>query len=518
MPSNKLIVLFCSFLFVKTVVRGHVGAGLQVRRTLRTISTRRLEEKPKKRKNRKLLREQTNATTATTATREDPTKTTTTTTTNKEQYSLDNPPPPSPRNTATTTTTTSYKLNSNVTTNFTAISLTACEKIEMAVSFLTSLDFDKAFMNLTLTNLELAANNTYTSRTSRKTRRNTPRSYYLDVYLLQIIITPLSLAMVLFGSNLLLPTCCLAAAALGVFIVFHLVNYMSKSSSLLLRSIDLDCQMKLAFSAVSATISAMAASTFVRFGLFSVGALAAGGGSYLILDAFPFLDPTRENNVLQHDNGIDATVELHGVGNQESELSAFGWIATIVAGVCGGIMLRWYEQASLEVVTSVVGGVGCAYSLHSFVIIQGGQLHRSLVFLVASFIAMFGWRFQRGRRLRRDEYYHKKSYDEQPQSSVPQSQYSYAALPMQPQRQPPPPPPAAAALPLQPQPQSMVSLDQLQNTLSSLQGLLQGANQSTTTTNAGQQGPSSEEIVELTQSLNQLLNRMGSNSSDRQGQ
>ncbi len=52
--------------------------------------------------------------------------------------------------------------------------------------------------------------------------------------------------------------------------------------------------------------------------------------------------------------------------------------------------MRWNEKISLEFVTSVLGGIGCAYSLQSFVLIQGGQLSPALVFLTASLLVIFG--------------------------------------------------------------------------------------------------------------------------------
>ena len=301
--------------------------------------------------------------------------------------------------TTTTTTTTTSSSNVNLNLNLTHISLTACEQIELAVSFLTSLDFDQTFLNLTLVMADRASttrSDNSDNINNKSQRRRQKRAYLWDVYLLQILMTPLSLAMVLWGSHLLLPACCLAAAGLGVVLVFHLVEYLSKSSSLWLSTLfveHFDCQMKLALSVICASLSAMAASTFVRFGLFSFGALAAGGGAYLVLDAFPFLDPTREAVLHQPVDDSTTTIDtvsLHGWDNDDSELSPFGWVVTIVLAVCGGIFLRWYEQASLEVVTALMGGVGCAYSLHSFVIIQGGQLNRSLVFLIANLIGIFG--------------------------------------------------------------------------------------------------------------------------------
>ena len=398
--------------------------------------------------------------------------------------------------------------------NFTAVSLTACQQIDLAVSFMTSLDWDASLWR----NVSATTAGTKGNRKQQKRKDSSFYYYCWDVYLLQIILIPLSLAMALFGSQLLVPTCCLAAALLAVACVFHLVQVAtSHSSPRWYHNLDVDCPMKLALSVVAASISAFVASTFVRFGLFSLGALAAGGGAYLVLDAFPFLDPTHDaaGTVDRTYDAITVALQqntLHGMTNhQDSELSPFGWIVTVCMGLFGGIILRWYEQASLEIVTSFMGGVGCAYSLHTFVIVQGGHIHRSVVFLVACAMGVFGWRFQRSRRLRYDLYAHKKSYDEGSRQAQPPPQpYTYAPVPTQVTQTPvihvPPPP---AQQPLQQQQPPAASIDQLQDTLSSLNGLLQRPNTAATLQHQPQQqAPSSEQITELTQSLNMLLRRM----------
>ena len=425
-------------------------------------------------------------------------------------------PPTSSTDTLSSTTTTITPA-----VNFTAVSLTACQKIDTAVSFMTSLDWDA----------NLWRNVSASSQTKEQSQQHKTNGeyyyYYWDVYLLQIILTPLSLAMTLCGSQLLVPTCCFAAALLAVACVFHVVQIAtSHSTSRWYHNLDvLDCPMKLALSVVAASVSAFVASTFVRFGLFSLGALAAGGGAYLVLDAFPFLDPTQHEATVDLGtyDAITAALQqntLHGMtDHQDSELSPFGWIVTVCMGMMGGIVLRWYEQASLEVVTAFMGGVGCAYSLHTFVMIQGGNLHRSVVFLVACAMGMFGWRFQRSRRLRYDMYAHKKSYDEGSHQAPTPQPYTYAPLPTQviqsPTQSPPPSPPPAPQQQLLPQQPPAASIDQLQDTLSSLNGLLQRPNTAITLQQQPQQqAPSSEQITELTQSLNMLLRRMDATGSN----
>jgi hypothetical protein len=404
--------------------------------------------------------------------------------------------------------------------NVTAISLTACEHIEMAVSFITSLDLDQDFMNLSYQLAYQLAGGTGSSN-SNSNGNNQDRSRAIwDVYLLQIIITPLSLAMGFFGSNLLLPTCCLAAAGLGVFMVFHLLHQLSQSSSKYATFFQIDCQMRLALGVVSASISAMAANFFVRFGLFSLGALSAGGAAYLVMDAFPWLDPTREDDSVVSTAMIDGTTGSassadytallhHSHQNQSSELSPFGWTVAVMMGVWGGLFLRWYEQASLEVVTAIMGGLGFAYSFHTLVILQGGEIHRSIVFLLANFVAFLGWKYQRGRRHWKYSYSHKKNYEESPSNQSSKQEYSLVS-----QKAASPPPPLQTLATSPPPLQTPDSWDQLQASMYSVQGLLQRSQypQSTATTES-KKLPSAEEIVALTKSLQTLLQRMNTSEN-----
>jgi len=238
----------------------------------------------------------------------------------------------------------------------------------------------------------------------------------------------------------------------------------------------------------------MMATTFVRFGLFSLGALAAGVVSYLLFDAFPIID-------------VGATSEL------DSDLSSFAWVVTIVMGCLGGIMLRWYEEASLELVTATLGGIGCAYSIHTVVIIQGqSQLDRSVIFLLAVCMATIGCKFQRRRRFNRYAAYHQlKKDDEDQPSPPPSSASSIYSMPPPPQQQhiTTPPPSTMIAMDMIPvhhqhHPAAGPTWQQVQHSINhAVQGLADSQAQNNNTN-----GPSSEQINALTQSLNSLLARM----------
>jgi hypothetical protein len=252
------------------------------------------------------------------------------------------------------TTTTSF--------NATDFSFTACEKIDMALRFITSLDFDEHF---------------HKALTASPTASES--DFFATIYLLQWILTPLSLGLLLFGASLFLHTCVLCAATGGLFTVFGLVDT--------LLPFRVDCPMKLALSAVAAFICAVMATAFFRFALFSFGSLTVGGVAYVIFDTFPKLDP----GVVYFGTtspGSDAEQQRQQLPT--GDLSAVAWVITIFLGGGGGMLLRCYEQETLEIVTAGLGGVGCAYSIHTFLLLNQSTLDPSVVFLLAFFISVGG--------------------------------------------------------------------------------------------------------------------------------
>jgi hypothetical protein len=244
--------------------------------------------------------------------------------------------------------------------NATAFSFTACEKIDMALQFITSLDFDEHFQKATSA-----------SPTASES------DFFGTIYILQLILTPISLGLLLFGSSLFLHTCVLCAATGGLFTVFGFVDT--------LLPIRLDCPMKLALSVVAAFICAVMATAFFRFALFSFGALTVGGVAYVLFDTFPQLDPgdvyfsTTTNGSQQPEHQLPT-----------GDLSTVAWVITIFLGGGGGILLRYYEEATLEIMTAGMGGVGCAYSIHTFLLLNQTTLDPSVVFLLAFFISVGG--------------------------------------------------------------------------------------------------------------------------------
>jgi len=255
--------------------------------------------------------------------------------------------------------------------------------------------------------------------------------------MLQLIVTPVSLAMTFYGSRLVIPVIVCAASGFGVFLVFHFA-----ANQTLIPGLVIDCQPKLIVSAIFAVLAAVTAVSFLRFGLFCLGTIAAGAGFYMLFDAFPILDM-----------GVNYVHEHTNTAITESDLSTVAWIITICIAVSFGFMLQKYERVSFELLTSVLGGIGCGYSLHTFVIMQGGLLSRYLVFFISTVVTIIGWKFQRAQRFKLDEGYMKKNDDHYekinnsqhtlkidnnnnnaPPSQFPQFPYQYfGGMPMMPQ-------------------------------------------------------------------------------------
>jgi len=158
--------------------------------------------------------------------------------------------------------------------------------------------------------------------------------------------------------------------------------------------------MKLALSIISSFLCAVAATSFFRVGIFALGSLAFGGTAYVAFDAFPYLDP---GSILFAPNNITSAT---GIGAETqgmlltSDLSAVAWVITLFCAAAGGIFLRYFEMETLEIATATIGGIGCAYSAHTVFMVVGKPVDPALIFLLAFFTSVGGWNFQRRRRLR----------------------------------------------------------------------------------------------------------------------
>lgn len=239
------------------------------------------------------------------------------------------------------------------------ISMTSCQKIDFAVAYLTSLEFDGSVV------------------TKNKNKKDNSK-FWSDIYIIEMFVLPTSAILTFFGSSLLLPASMLTAAGFGTFLVFHFVSGVFGG---------LDCKIKLGLSAVSAGVCAALAKRFVRFGLFTLGAFSSGLATYLFFDAFPAFDPGQnffDTQGLVSDASYLSSVMKH------SDISQAAWAITTVIALFTGICIRVYEQASVEVLTALLGGTGVGYAVHAHILVHGGSLPRSMVFVIAALVGVLG--------------------------------------------------------------------------------------------------------------------------------
>lgn len=144
------------------------------------------------------------------------------------------------------------------------------------------------------------------------------------------------------------------------------------------------CEVLLLMASVIAALSAFLASCIYKAGLFFVGAAATAFLVHLVFSTFP---------------------ELHGAGEQPTlaNKSLLYWGMMLLAGITGGIILRWHSTPVLEVITACVGGAGLTYALHALTMEAGANVHE-WVFVVcgvgAALVGVFVQRHVRVRGLR----------------------------------------------------------------------------------------------------------------------
>ena len=371
---------------------------------------------------------------------------------------------------SSSTSSSALNFSPQDTESFNKFSMTACQKIDMAIKFITSLDFEEHFQKtLKYYAKEEDATTTSTSRKESEKMHSEESKFYTEVYLLQMVFLPFSILMLLFGCSFFYPTCILCAATIGLLGVFDLVEKLLR--------FHLDCPMKLALSVVAAFLCAVLAVSFFRFGLFCFGSVCVGGTVYLLMDSFPqYLDPGVV--VFDPTAATGAAVKSSDVIQSVSnDLSASAWIIIVLFSIMGGMLLRYYEQATLELMTAGIGGIGCSYSIHTFFLVRGKVLDPAIVFLLAFFLAMAGWRFQRYRRLRSHQYQRLEMMGTG--DHLPSTNQDSAAW-------------------MASQQQQQIQLQRSMQSLLHVQG--NGSNQ--------EGAPSSEQISELTNSINRFLEVM----------
>lgn len=145
----------------------------------------------------------------------------------------------------------------------------------------------------------------------------------------------LSAVLVFFGGVLFR----FAAAAAAAAVSFYFAYGFARSERA-----GVSCEVGLIGAAVAALMAGGVAACLWKVGLFFAGAAAFAGGVHLIFLAHPGLH-----------TALKAPLVL--------DKSVVYWGLLLAAIIAGGLLVRWHRKVVLEVVTSLIGGVGVAYSL-----------------------------------------------------------------------------------------------------------------------------------------------------------
>lgn len=176
----------------------------------------------------------------------------------------------------------------------------------------------------------------------------------------------ISLAM---GAKLFRPISSIISGLFAFFFVYKLSNNSS----------NLSCDARVVISTCIGILFAILTGCLIKVSLFIIGAASFSGFTHLIFIAFP---------------------ELHTIGDMPEilDLSVLYWGCIILAGILGGLLLRCYQRLSLEIMTSVIGGVSLAYGLHCLIVALQVTVSHYVFFGIAIVSSICGILFQRKTR------------------------------------------------------------------------------------------------------------------------
>ena len=196
-------------------------------------------------------------------------------------------------------------------------------------------------------------------------------------YMIPIILMCGSILALFFGATLFRPTAAFAAAMFSFYAIYGFARTIEGTIS---------CETVLGVATTGALIAALATGCLIKMALFLIGAAATASLIHLTYSMFPNL----------HDVGDQPTIASRSVAY---------WGLMLLAGVGGGMVVRWHSVCILELLTACAGGAGLAFSMHALAITinQGHSPDRRIFFACGILSAMIGIIVQRRRRLRKKE-------------------------------------------------------------------------------------------------------------------
>ena len=167
------------------------------------------------------------------------------------------------------------------------------------------------------------------------------------------------------------------ASILAALASFWGINYLFAHSTN-----EMSCEMEIILSGVGSLFAAISISFLIKCALFSIGAVFFGAASHFFMEAFPELEK------------LGGTPEI-----SDKSLVYYGII--LVSAILGGFAIRCRETESLEVLTSILGGILFSLCCMGYVFILQWDIDRFVYVGVTFVSSLFGIYFQRKMRIKR---------------------------------------------------------------------------------------------------------------------
>ncbi len=182
----------------------------------------------------------------------------------------------------------------------------------------------------------------------------------------------LSLVSLIYGARLFRPVSAITASLFTFYGIYTITE----------NNTGITCDARIIISSCISLISALMIGCFIKLALFIIGAFSFGMFVHLIFSSFP---------------------ELHTIGDVPIilEKSILYWSSLLLAGIIGGLLLRWNEKPSLEIMTSIIGGAGLSYGLHGLTESSGVNINHIVFFISTIVFSIIGTIIQRKLRFKK---------------------------------------------------------------------------------------------------------------------
>ena len=223
--------------------------------------------------------------------------------------------------------------------NFTVLNSTICHQIEIA-------------MNTILSTKDIFVDEVYASG-----------------IILPCIVMLISLPIAFFGARILYFVAIVAATGASFWIAFSFLETSEK----------IGCDARLMISSILALLAALATGCMIKLAIFMIGAVAFGSFGHLVFMSLPS-DTFGE--------------DMPEILNRPAPY----WLVVLMAGLVGGLLVRYKRKVFLEACTAFIGGCGFAYGVHGISTSTGINTPRWATAVIGGTFSIVGFLFQRKTR------------------------------------------------------------------------------------------------------------------------